>query len=130
LASKYAIHNHLAKLFGLNSSHGQQDACSDHQPVKTFPATGQSRIGAQVQLSLLALFLFVAISPVTGRVLLLVFVAANQAPTDYTRGTTNQGALATAQHGSGYCTGPATNGRAFGFVAPPFFGSGRLGLSA
>ena len=68
----------------------------------------------------------VAVSLITGRVLFFVSITANKPATNYAGRTTNQGTFAAANYGTRHGTRAATNGCAFGFIAPAFFG--RLSL--
>ena len=59
---------------------------------------------------------------ITGTVVFLVPITANQAPANSPDYAADDGTLATANNGPGYGTCAAPNGRAFSLVAPAFFG--------
>ena len=127
LAGKYAICNHLAKLFATNSCPGPTNAyalSASHK--KTALPQGRAVFRHRCDSVSTSCLLLVAVRIVAGRVFFLVFVTANQATTDNTGGTTDKGTLTTTNNGTGYSTSTATNGRTFGLVAPAFLR--RLGL--
>nr|WP_233454724.1 hypothetical protein [Hymenobacter negativus] len=128
LAGKYAICNHLAKLSGTGRAFGPSNPA-----LGSFNHKKRPRRVARPFFMMLAqrcdapelLLVFVVI--VTGRVFLLVFVAANQATANDAGSTANQGTFAAADYSARYGTRTATNGGTFGFIAPALLGS--LGLN-